>query len=221
MTNDNLLPVDPADLRLRDLLDRYGCPTPFHAARTRLLAAVASPTSSMTPLEAVAALWGDATPKFATPEAEGDEQTTLTYLWEAFVRRQNTAAAFHLVPVDAKPTREELARLALVRREEIDAFVAGLFSGSKAVNLTKQASFALDRMADMRSMLQKLRNYLDDPMNDAPLSGLESSLQSVRDLTGPLEEAMLKVVSQCRAAREQEGGSEPPAEKAPKKRVLH
>jgi hypothetical protein len=123
------------------------------------------------------------------------------------------------VPVDAKPTREELARLALVRREEIDAFVAGLFSGSKAVNLTKQASFALDRMADMRSMLQKLRNYLDDPMNDAPLSGLEASLQSVRDLTAPLEEAMLKVVSQCRAAREQE--TQAPAEQAPKKRVLH
>jgi len=46
------------DDQVRALLDRYRCPVPFHAVRTRFLGNIATPIISASPLDAVADLWG-------------------------------------------------------------------------------------------------------------------------------------------------------------------
>ena len=39
-----------SDVKVRVLLDRYRCPVPFHAVRTRFLGDIASPVMSAPPL---------------------------------------------------------------------------------------------------------------------------------------------------------------------------
>jgi hypothetical protein len=44
-----------SDVEVQVLLDRYRCPVPFHAVRTRFLGDIASPVMSASPLDAVKA----------------------------------------------------------------------------------------------------------------------------------------------------------------------
>ena len=133
---------ETADRQLLALLDRYRCPLPFHAARAQLLGALVSPASDYSSREALAALWGKKSPAFSSGDSEID--AVLQSLSERLSHSETTGETFCLTPLDTQPTREELARLALVRREEIDAFVAGLFGNEEALELTKPAHAALD-----------------------------------------------------------------------------
>jgi hypothetical protein len=50
-------PQAVSDNEIPALLDRYRCPVPFHAVRTRFLGSIASPGLSVAPLDTVKALW--------------------------------------------------------------------------------------------------------------------------------------------------------------------
>jgi len=56
-----------SDAAVRGLLDRYRCPVPFHAVRTRFLGEIASLRMSVLSLDTVKALWGGALPEFDSP----------------------------------------------------------------------------------------------------------------------------------------------------------
>ena len=57
-------PPTASDDEMRALLDRYHCPVPFHAVRTRFLGNIASPDMQGSPIKMVEALWGGALPTF-------------------------------------------------------------------------------------------------------------------------------------------------------------
>ena len=58
------IPPTASDEEVRALLERYRCPVPFHAVRTRFLGNIASPDVQTSPMRAVEALWGGGLPKF-------------------------------------------------------------------------------------------------------------------------------------------------------------
>ena len=58
-----------SDVDVRILLDRYRCPVPFHAVRTRFLGDIASPVMSASPLDAVKGLWGGELLEFESLDA--------------------------------------------------------------------------------------------------------------------------------------------------------
>ena len=58
-----------SDDEVRALLDRYRCPVPFHAVRTRFLGNIASPVVSASPLDALKGLWGGELPVFDSLDA--------------------------------------------------------------------------------------------------------------------------------------------------------
>jgi hypothetical protein len=51
-------PPTASDDQVRALLQRYRCPVPFHAVRTRFLGNIASPDMQASPIKMVEALWG-------------------------------------------------------------------------------------------------------------------------------------------------------------------
>jgi hypothetical protein len=53
-------------------------------------------------------------------------------------------APFRLVRVEIPETREGLVRIALIRREELDGFVEGLFGKEQSLELPERAQRALD-----------------------------------------------------------------------------
>ena len=129
-----------SDVEVRVLLDRYRCPVPFHAVRTRFLGDIASPVMSASPLDAVKALWGGEFPEFDSLDAVNELLRILIMgLWNRLSRHQERSAPFRLVRVEIPESREGLAHIALIRREELDGFVEGGCSEkSKASNFRSE-----------------------------------------------------------------------------------
>ena len=78
-----------SDVEVQVLLDRYRCPVPFHAVRTRFLGDIASPVMSASPLDAVRALWGGEFPEFDSLDAVNELLRILVMgLWNRLSRHQ-------------------------------------------------------------------------------------------------------------------------------------
>jgi hypothetical protein len=123
-----------SDNEVRTLLERYRCPVPYHAVRTRFLGNVASPILSASPLDTVKALWGGELPEFDSLDAVNELLAVLVMgLWNRLTRHQERSAPFRLVRAEIPETREGLVRIALVRREELDGFVERSWTGSSRV----------------------------------------------------------------------------------------
>lgn len=63
--------------------------------------------------------------------------------WNALTRHQKCAEPFRLTRAAPGSTRQELAELALMRRQELDGFVEGLFDGRDRIDSPQKASTAL------------------------------------------------------------------------------
>src|ERR1700730_6900802 len=95
------------------LLDRYGCPVPFPAVRTRFLGNIASPVVSASPLDALKALWGGELPEFDSLDAVNELLAALIMgLWNRLSRHQERSAPFRLLRVDISGNRKPRGHLA-------------------------------------------------------------------------------------------------------------
>ncbi len=113
---------------MRTLLERYYCPVPFHAVRTRFLGNIASPSMGASPIEMVKSLWGRELPVFESLDAANELIGTLVMgLWNRLTRHQERSARFRLMRLEVTATREGMGQFGLLRREELDGFVEGLF----------------------------------------------------------------------------------------------
>ena len=122
------IPPTATDDHVRALLKRYNCPVPFHGVRTWFLGNIATPDLRASPMEMVKALWGGTLPPFDSLEATNELIGALVMgLWNRLTRHQERTAPFRLTRIEVPATREGMARLALMRREELDGFIEGLF----------------------------------------------------------------------------------------------
>src|SRR5438552_1610326 len=116
-----------SDEQVKALLDRYRCPVPFHVVRTRFLGNIASPVPAASPIDAVADLWGGELPAFDSPAAGNELVRVLVMgLWNQLTGHQDRNTSFRLMRIDIPVTREGLAQIALIRREEVVGFIHGL-----------------------------------------------------------------------------------------------
>jgi hypothetical protein len=103
---------------------------------------------SASPLDAVRALWGGELPEFDSLDAVNELLRILVMgLWNRLSRDQERNAPFRLVCIEIQEARESLAHIALIRREELDGFVEGLF-GKRAKPRTSGASSSRSRRAN-------------------------------------------------------------------------
>ena len=112
-------PVSPTatDEKVRVILERYRCPVPFHAVRTRCLGNIASPGTGISPSKMVEGLWGGKLPDFDSVDAAKNLYSALIMgLWNRLTRHQERNSPFRLSRPNVPSTREGLAALALIRR---------------------------------------------------------------------------------------------------------
>src|SRR5467141_3542306 len=146
------------DDEIRALLDRYRCPVPFHMVRTRFLGNIASPIMSASPLDTLKGLWGGELPEFDSLDAVNELLAVLIMgLWNRLTRHQERSAPFRLLRVDISGTKEGLAGISLIRREELDGFIHGLFGKEESLELPERARRALTALSEMRAMLEGVR----------------------------------------------------------------
>ncbi len=127
-----------------------------YEVRTRFLGNIASPVMAATPMREIASLWGGELPEFDTIEAANELIGALVIgLWNRLTRHQDRSNPFRLI-LDAPATREGLSALALMRREELDGFIAGLFGQETTIDLPERASRGLDALGEMCALMATL-----------------------------------------------------------------
>jgi hypothetical protein len=197
-------PSPASDEQVRALLERYKCPMPFHEVRTRLLGNIASPVMSASPIKVVQDLWGGELPPFDTIEEANELIGALVMgLWNRLTRHQDRASPFRLMRVDTASTREGLATLALMRRQELDGFIEGLFGREEVVDLPKRSHRGLDELGQMRALFEAVVRLAEDDTKQTTVKGVEPTLRRMHEMTKIAEHEIHAVVLACARARKQ------------------
>jgi len=157
---------------------------------------------TVSPLETVKGLWGGELPEFENLDAVNELVGALVMgLWNRLTGHQDRRAPFRLVRFEVPPTREGVARIALVRRQEIDGFVEGLFATEESLDLPERAHQALNALSEMRAMLAGIVGLIEDQTKPATPDGLTQTLRSVQEMTKIGEVEIDKAVLSCTRAR--------------------
>jgi len=195
-------PITASDEQVRALLVRYACPVPFHEVRTRFLGNIASPAIGVSPMKMVESRWGGKLPEIETKDAASELIGALIMgLWNQLTKHQDRNAPFRLTRSSIAPTREGLATLALMRRQELDGFVEGLFGQEEVVDVPERALRGLDNLADMRALFAATADFATDETKPAPLKEMETTLRLLREMTKNAEHEMHAIVLSCKRAR--------------------
>ena len=201
-----------SDNDVRVLLERYRCPVPFHAVRTRFLGNIASPIPSASPLDTVKALWGGELPEFDSLGAVNELLAVLVMgLWNRLTRHQERSAPFRLVRAEIPETSEGLVPIALVRREELDGFVEGVFGNEESLELPERAHRALDALSELRAIFDGLHELAGNMTKPVTADDIAQTRRNIRELTKVGEREIHDVVLSCTRARRQLLNSVPTA----------
>lgn len=189
---------------IKALLAVHACPVPFHEIRTRFLGSIASPGLAASPFEVMKNLWGGKLPEFENLDAVKELIGVLINgLWNSLTRHQKRSEPFRLVRTSVPETRAGLAELALIRWQELDGFIDGLFGGTEELDLPAKASSALDTLGKVRAMIAGVHQVASEASKPTELSDIATTIKHVRELTRIAENEINRVVLDCTRARRQ------------------
>jgi hypothetical protein len=198
------VPPSATDDEVRALLVRYRCPVPFHEVRTRFLGNIASPGMGVSPIKVVEGLWGGKLPEFETIEAANELVGALVMgLWNRLSRHQDRNAPFRLTRIETEATREGLAALAMLRRQELEGFVEGLFGKEEALDLPERAHRGLGTLSEMRALFEGAEAVAMDETKPGTVRDMEKTLRLLRQMTRDAERELHAVLLSCARARRQ------------------
>lgn len=194
----------PSEKTVREMLDKYACPVPYHEVRTRFLGGIASPIIEGSPLPIVKGLWGGEFPPFDSIDDLNELIDVLVNgLWNSLTKHQERSAPFRLLKLNLQPSAANLARFAQVRREELEGFVEGLFSGQDRVDLPETAHQALGHLGELRAMMAGIEDLVARDIQAESRTQLETTFKHVSELTKIMELEIHSAVISCARARRQ------------------
>jgi len=197
-------PKPPAadEKQIRRLLEKYSCPLLYHEVRARFLGNIATPSMSARPTQVLADLWGGELPEFESlDDANELIGALINGLWNALTRHQKRTEPFRLTRAALGSTRQELGELALLRRQELEGFIEGLFDGQDRVDLPEKANTALGILGDVRAMMIGICEMAKEGSKPASTAELGQTFKHVRELTLIMEKEINAVVLACTRAR--------------------
>src|SRR5580704_15655484 len=143
------------------LLNRYQCPTPFHAVRARFMGSIVSPVPDSSPVQTGKELWGGEFPPFdSIDDLNHLLHVLMDGLWNRLIAHQTASKPFKLTRVKVRQTREGVHRYALVRKQEIEGFMDGLFGPHEEIDLPENARDGVAALGQIRSILAGTINLL-------------------------------------------------------------
>ena len=147
---------------------------------------------------------GGELPEFDSIEAVNELINALVAgLWNRLAAHQSSRNPFRLIRFEVAQTREGVKHLALVRRQELDGFVEGLFGAEEHINLPERAHSAIGVLADIRAMLAGAIDLLDDPSKAAESDAIKGLVRNFQEISVILETEMNKAILSCVRARRQ------------------
>ena len=197
-------PKRPSSANVVAALNRHQCPAPFHTVRARFMGSIASPLPGRTPVHTIQELWGGELPPFNGMEDLNHLfQILIDGLWNRLIVHQTESNPFKLTRLQVSQTREGIHHYALVRKQEIEGFMDGLFGPHEEIDLPESAREAVEVLGEIRAMFAGAITLLEDAgMPAAPddLKGLSGNLHGLATI---LEKEMNTVVLSCTRARSQ------------------
>jgi hypothetical protein len=171
---------------VRLLLEKHGCPVPFHEVRTRLLGNIATPKLSVFD---------------SIDEANELIGALIQGLWNDLTRHQKRSQPFRLIRLPMEPTAANLGQYGLIRLQELDGFIEGLFNGEEAIDLPQRAHQAVGHLSELRAMMAGICELRDPNADDR--TQLDRTFKHLRELTRIMETEIHAAVLSCTRARRQ------------------
>ena len=195
-------PAAPTDAEIRLLLARYKCPVPFHAVRTRFLGNIASPALNVSPIEVVKSLWGGELPEFKSTDEVSELMAMLVMgLWNGLARHQERKAPFRLLRFNIPTDREALGNLALMRSQELEGFIEGVFGNRNEMDLPERAHKALKDLGEIRALFLGVHRVCSDPTKFASKADVTKTVHQLAALSRIAEHEIYEAVLSCTRAR--------------------
>jgi hypothetical protein len=194
----------PSHKSAQGLLEKYECPVPFHEVRTRFLGNIATPTISASPLRVIKGLWSGELPPFDSIDEVNELLDALVQgLWNDLTRHQKRSQPFRLTRIATESTATDLGRYGLVRLQELDGFIEGLFNGEDVIDLPERAHEAVDRLAEIRAMMAGICELISRAPDAEDAAELDTTFRHLRELTRITETEIHEAVLSCTRARRQ------------------
>lgn len=184
------------------MLKRYKCPMPFHAVRALFMGSISSPVLRVSPIDTVKQIWGGELPEFDSIDAMNELFNVLMAgLWNRLAEHQNSLHPFKLTRFEVAQTRDGVRHLVLVRKQEIEGFVDGLFGPHEHLDLPERAHEAINVLSEMRSMLEGAVELLEDTNKSAEPDEIKGLIQNIYKMTTIAETEINKAIASCKRAR--------------------
>ncbi len=90
-----------------------------------------------------------------------------------------------------------------MRQEELDGFIEGLFGVHESLDFPERAHKALGVLAEIRAMLEGVREVASNPSKPATPADIAATLGHLREFTRIAEHEMHELVLSCTRARRQ------------------
>jgi hypothetical protein len=195
----------PSDRVIRALLVKHACPVGYHEVRTRLLGAIASPDPDVKPMTVIADLWGGALPEFDSMEDANELLGALVMgLWNELSAHQDPKMPFKAMPVPMEPTAANLANFGMVRGQEAEGFVEGLFNGADEAGLPERAHEAVTHLGDIRAMMLGVADLIERTAGEPEdRAQIKETIKHLRTMTEIMETEIHAAVLACVRSRQQ------------------
>ena len=193
----------PSELTIRALLIKHACPIGYHEVRTRLLGSIACPNLDMKPMTVIASLWGGTLPEFdSIDDANALLGALAMGLWNEMSSHQDPELPFRAVHVLLEPTAANLGNFGMVRAQEAEGFVEGLFNGEKEAGLPVRAHEAVTHLGEIRAMMFGVSDLIERTSGEPEdREQIKRTIKHLRDMTEVMEAEIHAAVVSCAGAR--------------------
>jgi hypothetical protein len=195
----------PSERAIRAMLDKYRCPAAYHEVRTRFLGSIARPDPDVKPMAVIQALWGGELPPFDSLDDCNELLGVLVMgLWNELTAHQDPKVQFRAIRVPLEPTMANLGNFGMVRAQEIDGFVEGLFNGQEETGLPERAHEAVTHLGEIRAMMAGLPDLAEREANKPyDREQIKRTIQGLCAMTEIMEAEFHAAVLACKRARTQ------------------
>jgi len=194
----------PSEKTIKALLEKHGCPVPFHEVRTRFLGNIATPELSASPLWIVEGLWGGELPVCeSVDEANELIEVLVQGLWNDLTQHQKRSQPFRLTRVPMESTAANLGQYGRIRLEELDGFIEGLFNGEETIDLPERAHESVGYLSELRAMMAGICELVSRGPDTDERAQLETTFKHLGKLTRIMETEIHEAVLSCTRARRQ------------------
>jgi hypothetical protein len=124
-------------------------------------------------------------------------------LWNRLSEHQSGRRPFRLLRPEVTQTREGLRALALMRQQELEGFVDGLFGTAQELSLPEKAHNAVSILAEVRSFFVGAAEVLADATKPAAADELKVLLRNFQQMSIVADTEINKAIQSCKRARGQ------------------